>query len=320
MKKIMLGLLISLLGTNILLSMERRVKDTPLLSIKDLQIIAQNALIDKELPIDPLEDADETIIGPLMFHVGSILDASKGLDDMIDSIAEDFKNYVKSPQKNLYIRIFRKLAKQKFTAEFNNGEVGDLKIIDLNNLSDSNTREMFIKTILSGANFNIAAAIIEPYRILDECNKRRGSGRTTSVMPLFTALARLNYAALVKLLIICGVDINNHHTYNTIFPYNYSALYFTAAAGNIQMATLLIQMGADVNFSIRGYHPALMGAVSKNKIEMCKFLIEMGADVNYQHLSGYTCLDTAKRKKFFDIQALLIQHGAKKEKELSILL
>lgn len=320
MKKITLTLLISLLSTNILFSMEKTIIDGPSLSINSRDIIEENEQVNNELPFGSLENVDEVKLIPLMLHIDSILDISSSLDEMIDLVAKDFENsYAKSPKKDLYIQIFRTLAKQKFTSEFNNGEVGNLKIMDLNHLSESDSRELFIKTILSGTNFNLGATITEHY----ETSYSGGGGSvwSTNFRPLFTALVELNHITLVKLLVICGVNINTHYSRPISYHGCYTALYYAAAAGNIPMATLLINLGANVNFSRSGFpptSPALMGAVRENKIEMCELLIKMGANVNYQdELSRHTCLDIAEDNDLLDIQALLIQHGAKKSDELS---
>ena len=61
-------------------------------------------------------------------------------------------------------------------------------------------------------------------------------------------------------------------------------------ASEIQMATFLIQEGAEVNFFKRKTFPALHLAVMRNSPEIVSALLSSGAIVNHVHSTGITAL------------------------------
>jgi ankyrin repeat protein len=59
-----------------------------------------------------------------------------------------------------------------------------------------------------------------------------------------------------------------------------SPLHYASRDGNIEMARLLVELGADVNLrSANGTGP-LVTAITNNHIELALFLVEQGADIN----------------------------------------
>jgi len=95
-------------------------------------------------------------------------------------------------------------------------------------------------------------------------------------------------------------------------------------AKTIEMAQLLIEKGADVNYksSGQGMTPLLFAAMSGNK-EMVEFLIAKGADVNAKSKGGISVLDMIwmmekysknpeSQEKLRQVIGILTQHGAKR--------
>ncbi len=59
------------------------------------------------------------------------------------------------------------------------------------------------------------------------------------------------------------------------------------------------------------FETSLMGAVQKGHKEMAQLLLEKNADVNYEDLYGNTALDYAQRNGNKEIEKLLLKYGAK---------
>lgn len=217
-------LLIFMLVTKFLFSMESRFEKM------ECDEEESHTLLDNNEPISDLKDEDKAVVLALTIHITSILCQATNLNEMIDLISEDFKNsYLKSRQKNLYIKIFRNLAKQRFTSEFN-GLRKDSLMINHINLHKLQAQETFIKAILAGANFNIYIAIDKR----EKANKKRSL--LISFQTLLNYLVEENHLDLVKLLIICGINFNTKN-YLTALSY---------AQDNIPMTDMLMDFAPDM--------------------------------------------------------------------------
>jgi hypothetical protein len=80
--------------------------------------------------------------------------------------------------------------------------------------------------------------------------------------------------------------------------------------GNVSLAKLLIQKGADVNATDINGETALMAAASGRQTDLVQLLISDGADVNAKDNGGETALMDAVKAGQNDIVQLLIQNGA----------
>ena len=112
----------------------------------------------------------------------------------------------------------------------------------------------------------------------------------------------------LKEIINKGVDVNYSDPY-----FDWTALIFAVKYGHIESASLLIEMGADVNIFNKYGRTALISAVEEDDIEMVKLLIEKGADVNAEVYYNRTPLNTALKNDFIEIAEFLIQSGANSE-------
>ena len=92
------------------------------------------------------------------------------------------------------------------------------------------------------------------------------------------------------------------------------ALHHAVFHGNIEMATMLLQNGADVH--ALGYEnnhestPPVVLAAWEGGLEMLRLLLENGADPNARSGNDVTPLSTAKRHGHSDRVALLKEFGA----------
>ena len=80
--------------------------------------------------------------------------------------------------------------------------------------------------------------------------------------------------------------------------------------GNLKMAELLVENGADVNAKDKAGTTALMKASDMGKLEIAELLVENGADVNAKDKAGTTALMKASKEKNHEVVNLLRTHGA----------
>ena len=93
-----------------------------------------------------------------------------------------------------------------------------------------------------------------------------------------------------------------------------TALHYTAFHGNVDLARLLIEHGADVNaLAYENNHewttPVVLAAW-EGGIDVLRLLLENGANPNSKSSNGVTPLSTATRHKKQERVDLLRQHGA----------
>jgi ankyrin repeat protein len=101
-------------------------------------------------------------------------------------------------------------------------------------------------------------------------NVQSGEGKETA---LLNAITR-EHVAVVKALLAAKADLKLRNAFD------FNAFTMAAAAGNQEMAGLLLDAGADVNEGMSSLTP-LAFAVSSGNVEMMRFLAGRGADVNY---------------------------------------
>jgi uncharacterized protein len=90
-------------------------------------------------------------------------------------------------------------------------------------------------------------------------------------------------------------------------------LAFAVSSGNVEMMRFLVAHGANVNHSAKGTgQTALISAILAGQAEAVKTLIELKANVNAAMKDGTTPLKLAKKGDQDDIVALLVAAGAKK--------
>lgn len=119
---------------------------------------------------------------------------------------------------------------------------------------------------------------------------------------IFTAV-ELGRDDLIKKAIASGQGINDRE-YHWDTP-----LHISARKGYIDIATLLIELGADIEAMDELSTTPLMAACIVRDMEMVELLVERGADVN--HGSGErTPLSIAIRNKHDEIADFLRQNGA----------
>lgn len=103
-----------------------------------------------------------------------------------------------------------------------------------------------------------------------DINKRNKDGQ----LAIFLAIQN-NHADVVRYLIENGADLTLQDQYAG------TPLHNAAYMGNVEIAKLLIDAGADVNaVSNRDRGTPICIAVMEDKVEMVKFLLEKGADPN----------------------------------------
>jgi quinoprotein dehydrogenase-associated probable ABC transporter substrate-binding protein len=92
-----------------------------------------------------------------------------------------------------------------------------------------------------------------------------------------------------KVLLDAGADVNA-----PVAKGGYTPLMLTAISGSTEIATMLIEHGANVNAANPGGVTALMIAAAGNRSGMVGFLLKSGADVNARSEDGRTALSIAQ--------------------------
>ena len=118
----------------------------------------------------------------------------------------------------------------------------------------------------------------------------------------FIKYIKKNDLRAIKLLLDAGFNPNS--AINANYPVYYAAKY-----NKRQVMYLLLQAGANPNKDLSS--PLRFAILHKN-YDMANMLIDYGADINYEdNWSNETLLYTALKKKQYDIAALLIKKGAR---------
>ncbi|MBW5390752.1 ankyrin repeat domain-containing protein [Brachyspira hampsonii] len=119
-----------------------------------------------------------------------------------------------------------------------------------------------------------------------------------------------NNEEMVKFLLEKGADANtvceieNEHTDISSTP-----LMNAAYRGNTNIINMLLENGADINYTTDFGMTALMMAASFNQFEAAKVLLENNADTSVTDEYGRTALDLAKLEDYKDIVQLLEKYN-----------
>ena len=92
--------------------------------------------------------------------------------------------------------------------------------------------------------------------------------------------------------------------------YGRTALMFAAAAGDIEMARLLLENGAPINHQTDIGTTALMYAAAEGHVEIARLLLENRALINRQTNAGITALMYAVVEGHVEMARLLLENGA----------
>ncbi|HEX8844826.1 MAG TPA: ankyrin repeat domain-containing protein [Pyrinomonadaceae bacterium] len=111
--------------------------------------------------------------------------------------------------------------------------------------------------------------------------------------------------AVAKVLVESGAEVNAQS-----IPARYSALLWAALNGHAEIVRLLIKAGADVNVQDWEANTPLMRAAQSGHREVVEDLIAAGADKNARNKEGKTALTIAILFKRVDVARTLIKAGA----------
>ena len=79
-------------------------------------------------------------------------------------------------------------------------------------------------------------------------------------------------------------------------PHGMSTLMYATAAGDLEMAHLMLENGVPINAQTDVGTTALMFAAAEGHVEMVRFLVENGADIHIQNGYNYTALSLAEER------------------------
>ena len=101
------------------------------------------------------------------------------------------------------------------------------------------------------------------------------------------------------------IEVKKNQVYKPLNP-----LYWAARAGQIEIAKILLEAGADIN-GLDGFHDtALITALENEKMDVVKFLVEQGANVNIPTSWGVTPFMGVCASGTPEMVELMIRHGA----------
>jgi ankyrin repeat protein len=102
-----------------------------------------------------------------------------------------------------------------------------------------------------------------------------------------------------------GADMNTEDPHLRRSP-----LVLAALRGYLEIVSLLIKHGANVNHTDSTGFTALLEAARRGHTPIARLLIEGEADINYADRFGVTALEAAAVNGHLDVTRLLVQHGA----------
>ena len=210
------------------------------------------------------------------------------------------------------------------------GKMPDIKALDK---TPSDLSQMLINASLEGYD----TEVIKTLKMGADINSVNENGAS----PLFIASFNGN-TTLVRVLVQRGADINQpaqggatplyvavqqghdyvaKHLLKNGADSNIAAGQFydspltvlASENGNVEIAKLLLDYGANINFTNSAGISALYFSAQNNYLPLAKLLIENGASINLTSKAGATPLFIAAQVGNTEIAELLIKHGANKE-------
>ena len=127
--------------------------------------------------------------------------------------------------------------------------------------------------------------------------------------PVIAQAVMVGNYEMVELLLSSGVDPNS------TFHEGTSILYLAAVKGDLKIASLLLDSGADIHFDSQGEvsgGPPFIGAVMGENLNMIQFLLEKGANINQpEWYHNRTVLwDTVCFEPNIELARFLLKKGA----------
>lgn len=132
----------------------------------------------------------------------------------------------------------------------------------------------------------------------DVCNK----GTSSECLPLIDAVGS-DQIEMVAFLLSKGANVNAKASYNR------TPLFIAVCRRNVELASLLLETGAEANIMSNG-RTALIASVLNDDVKMTELLLAHGANVNTQSEYHSTPLYIAYRRDNIEIGQILLQHGA----------
>jgi len=136
-----------------------------------------------------------------------------------------------------------------------------------------------------------------------------GCGKEENPVPnvdLHTAVLTDNLDA-IRQHIKAGSDLNIPESTRGSTP-----LITSAALGRIEVAEILIEGGADINYKNEDGSTALHTAIAFGKTEVAEILIDAGIDLNIKNNDGSTALHTAAFFCNVEVLEALLENGVDK--------
>ena len=152
-------------------------------------------------------------------------------------------------------------------------------------------------------NFRLRVKAIEACELgkTDEVKKAINEGVNIKGENLLQIACQENHPEIATLLINAGADVNIQN------EWGYTALMSVCYLNHIKIADILINAGADINAKDKQQQTALMIACEKNRIEIVKLLIKaMKANKNIDINAEHAALGIACRRGHKKIMKLLI--------------
>jgi ankyrin repeat protein len=110
---------------------------------------------------------------------------------------------------------------------------------------------------------------------------------------------------IINIILNCGIDVNQARTEDGATP-----LYIAAYKGQLNVAQLLLDRGAEVNQAETNGATPLYIAAALGQLDVAKLLLDRGAKVNQAEINGVTPLYIAAQEGQLDVAKLLLKRGA----------
>lgn len=126
------------------------------------------------------------------------------------------------------------------------------------------------------------------------------------VFPVSPSIKKSNSNNLVTFFL----DPQNDHNPDVTSKSAFTPLHIASHYGNDAVGNLLIQKGADVNYSAKHNITPLHVAAKWGKVNMVQLLLEKGANIESKTRDGLTPLHCAARSGHEQVVDMLLERGA----------